>query len=296
MPYLDWRPDICTSIHYNVRVCVRTCVKNTHWDWTDNNTHCSVDESTSSTHLNSAGHAGSPQLLDCEDTFSGFLHRRHRCSANTQTHAHGAHSTRDNRLLEEQDTADRTSRLPPQLVLTPVFCGLCRVVYLPPADGTGEWAARCHLTLFFTKYILKGPMSIKWCEYLYFLLKIKINKTKLEPERERKIKSGYKLKALFSNWEIICFIICKWTHKKNQTSTEIITVGGVGRIKSLHYHYTIQWDTCSTALLRTTWVLSFSFLNTSQPLFFPCSFLKSIQSFKSRSMTSHTWLCFVLSC
>ena len=57
-------------------------------------------------------------------------------------------------------------------------------------------------------------MNIKWCEvFVHF---VKENK-KLAKKNNN---NQGKLIESVSDLEIICFIICKWAHKKNQTSTE----------------------------------------------------------------------------
>lgn len=158
--------------------------------------------SASSNHLNSAGHAGSPCLLDCyEDTFSGFLLTQHGCSAQTQyplctQAAAGRTGHNANKRL------DKTSWLlipGPNISLKSGDADVNAVLHVPPQPhdytshlkqnccGTfwqqmfsvscllsaAAWSERTstrpHLTLFFTKYILKGPMSIEWCEVFVLL-------------------------------------------------------------------------------------------------------------------------------
>lgn len=93
-----------------------------------------------------------------------------------------------------------------------IFCGLL-CPFVPPAAGCSERAStRSHVTLFFTKYILKGPMSIEWWE-VFVLSFVKGNKN--WQNKQKKINQGKLIKSLIvSDLEIICFIILKWTHKR----------------------------------------------------------------------------------
>lgn len=68
-----------------------------------------------------------------------------------------------------------TKRWRKMYFLWSLFC-----LVLQPAAGSSEWASTwSHSTLFFTKYILKGTMRIKWCEvFVLFFCKSKKKKKK----------------------------------------------------------------------------------------------------------------------
>lgn len=272
MPYLDWRADICTSIHYNVRVCAHMC----------KNTHTEIELITTHTAAWMRKHQQHPSKLSWPRRLTPALGLRggyiQWISAQTTQMQRKHADIRTWRPLDKrQPAAGRTGHswqdkaAPTSAVVTDFLWSLpCRV------SATSRWRRRVSSKMPFNPFLHKihskraNEHQVVWIVVLFVKDKNKQNQTWTRGGKKNKIR--VQIENIFKLRKYL-FYICKWTHKKNQTSTEIITVG---RKKSLHYHYTIQWDTCSTALLRTTWVLSFSFLNTSQPLFFPLVLFLSV--------------------
>lgn len=81
-----------------------------------------------------------------------------------------------------------------------------------------------------------------------------------------KINQGKLIESLIvSDLEIICFIICKWAHKRIRL---VLRGHNRGEVTTSSLRDTFQWDASRAGLLRTTWVLFFSFLNFPTFFFF----------------------------
>lgn len=92
-----------------------------------------------------------------------------------------------------------------------------------------EHQTRSHLALFFTKYILKGPMSTKWCEVFVLVCKRKDNNW-----RKIYFSGETNQKHYFSDWEILfidvkghtkSFRLVMRGHNRKKVTTSSITKG-----------------------------------------------------------------------
>lgn len=146
-------------------------------------------------------------LLDCvEDTFSGFLLREHRCSAQTQ------------RTLTNHNSATRATQHWAWYQLCPDTCSTFSCTAGAGHRATDPlftsccclWAAveaecaltRAHKTPLFTKYILKvHEHQVVFCI---------CNSVRKKPLAKRWIKGTNQ-----THWRLGNNLICKWTHNKN---------------------------------------------------------------------------------
>lgn len=207
MPYLDWRPDICTSIHYNVHVCAHMC----------KNTHTEIELITTHTAAWMRKHQQHPSKLSWPRWLTPALGLRggyiQWISAQTTQMQRKHADTRTWRPLDTQQPAAGRTGYSWQDETAPSSAGgntdflwslPCRV------SATSRWRRRVSSKMPFKPFLHKihskraNEHQVVWIVVLF--VKDKNKQTKTWTRGERKIKSGYKLKALFSNWEIICFI------------------------------------------------------------------------------------------
>lgn len=227
MPYLDWRPDICTSIHYNVRVCAHMC----------KNTHTEIELITTHTAAWMRKHQQHPSKLSWPRRLTPALGLRggyiQWISAQTTQMQRKHADTRTWRPLDtRQPAAGRTGHSWQDEAAPTLAGGNTDFLWSLPCrvSATSRWRRRVSSKMPFNPFLHKihskraNEHQVVWIVVLFVKDKNKQNKTWTRGGKKNKIR--VQIESIIFKLRNYLFYICKWTHKKNQTSTEIITVGG----------------------------------------------------------------------